>query len=490
MKHYIKQEVKRALRSRSLYIVILVFVLLGVLTGSEAVYNMHSSEPSMNNVNAYGAYFYKNGTYFIDSYFMWSSGKPVSSSSLSLTFLNGPQDNSFTLYNKSAFSGFVNTTFNASSGPVNKLVISLSADYSFIYGGSPLYGNVQFYNFTDPGYFGVLAQRFGSSYAKDSYVSLLSVILLEPGKAFAPLKLYMTSPFSSSSNYTYITTVHAQVSTIDVSPHILYHNYSGPVQYVYYNYKYIPENGSLSSPSSTIYFGPQDVAVTSPGPVMMLSALLNGFSIIYLLIIPVMAIVVGYSLFGSQKGEGILESVLVRPVTRTQIITVRYMISSFFLALAVFLMIAPIYLTPLVMGDGEFPSGTLSIIAIALFAESLTFLTITFLISVLGKKSDRIMSTSLLLFVVFSIVIPLLMSVMLSNSMLGSYTTSVYELVSFVNPSSIAGDVMRWGNSLISIILAGPHTLSPAYSIATMPVVLSWIILPLLYATFRWNKSD
>ncbi len=489
MKQYVKQEVRKALRSRSLYMVILIFALLGLLLGSETFYNVHSSEPPMNNVNAYGTYFYRNGTYFIDSYFMWSSGKPVSASYLSLTFLNPPQY-SINLYNRSAFSGFVNTTFNASSESVSTPVMSLSADYSFIYDDSSLSGSILFYNSTNPGYYGILAQRFSSSYINDNYASLSSVVLLEPGTSFAPLKLYLLSSFSSNSNYTYISTIHTQVSTIDISPNILYQNDSGQVQFTYYYYKYTAENGSVTSPGSEIYFGPQNLAVTAPGPVMMLSVLLSGFSVIYLMIIPVMAIVVGYSLFGSQKGEGILESVLVRPVTRTQIITVRYMISALFLALAVISMTVLIYLTPLVMGGGDFPSDTLSIIAIGLFAESLVFLTITFLISVLGKKSDRMIFASLLAFVAFSIVIPLLMDIVSSNNMLGSYTTSVYDLVSFVNPSSIAADIMSGGSSLIRIIIASPYSLSAVYSMATAPVALSWIILPLLYATFRWNKRD
>lgn len=489
MKHYVKQEVRRALRSRLLYVVILVFALLGLLIGAEALYNMHSSEPSMNNVNAYGTYFYRNGTYFIDSYFMWSSGKPVSASYLSLTFLNAPQY-AFSLYNNSAFSGFVNTTFKASSESISKPVLSLSADYSFIYDNSSISGNVLFYNSTNPGYYGILAQRFSSSYANDNYVEFSSVVLLEPGKAFVPLKLYLLSSFSSNSNYTYISTVHTQVSTVDVSPYILYHNDSGQVQFSYYNYKYTSENGSTSTSFSSIYYGPQNLVVTAPGPLTMLSVLLKGFSIIYLMIIPVMAIVVGYSLFGSQKGEGTLESVLVRPVTRTQIITVRYMISSLFLTVAVISMAVMIYLTPLVMEGANFPSGTLSIIAIGLLAESLAFLTITFLISVLSQKSDRIIFTSLLIFVVLSIAVPLLMAIVYSNNMLGSYTVNVYDLVSFVNPSSLTVDVLSGTSNLMSIIIAKPYSFSALYRIATAPVVLSWIILPLLYAISRWNQKD
>jgi ABC-type transport system involved in multi-copper enzyme maturation permease subunit len=96
------------------------------------------------------------------------------------------------------------------------------------------------------------------------------------------------------------------------------------------------------------------VTVAAPAPIMNFLNLIDFFTVIFLFFVPLISIVVGCNKFGEDKAESITDSILVRQVTRTQILLVRYCFSAAYIAIAFEAMVGLIYAKPFLVKSVNF----------------------------------------------------------------------------------------------------------------------------------------
>lgn len=126
--------------------------------------------------------------------------------------------------------------------------------------------------------------------------------------------------------------------------------------------------------------------------------------IIFSFFVPLVGIQAGYSTYARDRSTGILESVLVRPVTRTQIIVSRYV--AVLVASAVAIAMALLVLDAMAeVATGYFiPAVEVGGLFIGLWVEAVAFGGILFLIAHLVRSPGAVMGSSVVIFVVVDIV--------------------------------------------------------------------------------------
>lgn len=150
------------------------------------------------------------------------------------------------------------------------------------------------------------------------------------------------------------------------------------------------------------------VAVSRPQSAFQLNAeetivvLIMG--LIYAFFVPILGIQSGYSTYARDRATGVLESVLVRPVTRTQIILSRYI--AVVIASAIAIAIALGVLDGLAASEtgALLPAGQLGGLYVGLLVEATAFAGLLFLLAHLLRSPGAIMGSAVVVFVLIDIV--------------------------------------------------------------------------------------
>ncbi len=132
--------------------------------------------------------------------------------------------------------------------------------------------------------------------------------------------------------------------------------------------------------------------------VLLIMGLIYGF------FVPVMGIQTGYSTYARDRATGVLDTVLVRPVTRTQIILSRYLAVLVASALGIGGALALLDVMDLVEVGAALPLGQLVGLYIGLVVEAVAFAGILFLIAHLVRSPGAIMGSAVVVFVLIDIV--------------------------------------------------------------------------------------
>jgi hypothetical protein len=132
----------------------------------------------------------------------------------------------------------------------------------------------------------------------------------------------------------------------------------------------------------------------------------------------------------------------------------------------------------------------MEILFIGLFLEGLIFLSMTFLIYVKSMRFDKVIPRGLLFLVTLSIIISILLGALDSYNYPGKYSVPTYRLVTFINPSNSVQQFICQASVLWINIQNAQYYEEIFYRILFIPVLLCWILVPIVPAISSWNQRD
>jgi ABC-type transport system involved in multi-copper enzyme maturation permease subunit len=224
-----------------------------------------------------------------------------------------------------------------------------------------------------------------------------------------------------------------------------------------------------------------------------------GFGGIYMVyLVPLMAVLAAYSVYGRDRLTGVLEGVLARPVSRLGLATSRYLAVVGALCIAVLLaMVCLEGLVFWVYGAFLTLAAALTLLA-ALLVEIGAFTGITFLLSHRLKSAGGLLGISLgvvALFTVGWVVLPVLIAALTGTLFTPGYQTTMVQL-QFLNPVQFFGlSYDQLYQTVPNIVTFGeqamPHPSAYGITLGSLIVTgLAWTVLPLaafLYVVRHWD---
>ena len=249
-------------------------------------------------------------------------------------------------------------------------------------------------------------------------------------------------------------------------------------------------------------------AVTSPGvprpaikpPVTFAvqAGIFNIMNLIFLFLIPILAIFEGYIIYGKDRTNGVLESVVTRPTTKGQILFSR------FLACVVSILIALVAST-LIIDAGVasyFASGLPASMMIALIAAYLVsgaaFVGLVFLFSHLVKSQTSVLGLSITVYLIMGLfwstigILLLIFGMNLHPGTLGFDRAAV--ALAFVSPAYFGSNVVLYvtrTDMIGGIFSSGvsPATLGVTL-VSLVAVGVAWMAIPILSSYLMAKKFD
>ncbi len=243
----------------------------------------------------------------------------------------------------------------------------------------------------------------------------------------------------------------------------------------------------------------------SPKPVIKPSmthaaqaVIFNIMNAVFLFLIPVLAIFEGYIIYGKDRTNGVLESVVTRPTTKGQILFSRFFAcaASIFIGLLLSTLIidagvASYYATGLPL------SMMLALIAAYLVAGA-AFIGLVFLLSHLVKSQTSVLGLAITIFLVMVIFwdtitfLILILALKLSPGTIGFGKAEV--ILSFINPAYFGSNVVLYATD-VSLFggFFGTGINPAAYGVTLTSLVavgIAWMALPILSAYAMAKKFD
>lgn len=284
----------------------------------------------------------------------------------------------------------------------------------------------------------------------------------------------------SSYNYTFITllsdftvvNVPIDVNSNDaVSYNIALYNSSG--DYIW----------STSGPLSFL-----------PSPNAVLTVFYNFISTIMPGFVPLLAVLVGYFYFGKERVDGVLESIIVRPVTRTSVIASRFLASVLLFSIASIIGLAIIdilvgYFTGVYLFGSHFLYAYWGILVM-----SAGFIGITYLLSFQIRTSGSLIGISVAVYVTLSLMwqyLSLAIESAIGLPFGGKAFIQFYITMLYLSPGGYLplGGILATGSSPI----LGNLTHLSAYGL-TAPLFLAgglaWSVVPFFISLICFSRRD
>jgi len=233
--------------------------------------------------------------------------------------------------------------------------------------------------------------------------------------------------------------------------------------------------------------------IISPNINISASQIASGFlSGILSVFVPLMAILGAYSIYGRDRVSGVLESVLVRPVTRRSLLLSRFIAGLLASASAVLITILVVDLIFAVKLN-QYLSATFIFWSWAsLVVEVAAFIGLLFAISQLTKSTGALIGAGIGLFLVLDFLWQLIVFFALSAAGTGfgsDYALHIQTLLDFFNPSQYLALVQIYQSHTISGI---PVNIS-SYGVTLVTLLIdgvAWVLLPLLLALWLVVRRD
>ncbi len=213
---------------------------------------------------------------------------------------------------------------------------------------------------------------------------------------------------------------------------------------------------------------------------------------VYSVLIPLIAIIGSYTLYGRDCVTGVLESVLVQPVSRRGLALSRYF--STFIGMAIAISIAMGVVAGLVMYyTNLFLSTTFLLASIGAFiVELAAFIGIMMLLSRVLKSTGLLIGIGVGLFLVFDFLWSVILALVLELTRTGFGSTNYIGYLiagDFVNPAQFVQLVITYLTSQSSGVLISPSQ----YGI-TIPTIVAtgiiWVVLPVAGFLYLAIKRD
>jgi ABC-2 type transport system permease protein len=208
--------------------------------------------------------------------------------------------------------------------------------------------------------------------------------------------------------------------------------------------------------------------------------------------VPLMAVLGAYTVYGRDRVTGILESVLVRPVTRSGLLTSRYIAAVGGVGVAVFVTVLLIGLIIWIDTTQVLSTDFLLASTGALVVEVAAFVGLMFIISQFTKSTGALIGAGIGVFMVLDFLWNLLLFLALTaaGATFGSLTALHLQVdLSFLNPAQFLNLVQILQTNSISGIPVQPA----AYGVTVPSVVLAgliWILLPVFVALRLVSRRD
>ncbi|MEM1627106.1 MAG: ABC transporter permease subunit [Sulfolobaceae archaeon] len=202
-------------------------------------------------------------------------------------------------------------------------------------------------------------------------------------------------------------------------------------------------------------------------------------------IIPLMIVILSYSLYAKDKYSGVLEFLLARPVTRAGLLMTRYIGISLGTMVAILITVIIVtIISTLLFGLVLSPFG-LVVFTLSIIAESIALLGFFILVSQLTSSSGLYLGISIGLWIIFSFfynLIIIFVYIFTQNNIL----LNVLYYLNIINYYGLIGILV---NAVPSTFLSFSNIIyvSPAVTITTL---LIWIVLPIILSVQLVRKRD
>jgi ABC-type transport system involved in multi-copper enzyme maturation permease subunit len=213
-------------------------------------------------------------------------------------------------------------------------------------------------------------------------------------------------------------------------------------------------------------------------------------------LVPLMAVLAAYSVYGRDRVTGVLEGVLARPVSRLGLTSSRYLAVIAALGISVTAAVGTLdALIDWVFG-GFLPANVALAIYGALIVEVGAFTGLTFVLSHALRSGAGVLGSSLGLVALFTIgwiILLPLVGVLSGAFYTPGYGRTVLEL-QFVNPVQfiVLTEELYFG-AVLGVIPFGGMNAPSAYGITLAAVIadgLAWVVLPAAFLVFIVRRSD
>ena len=496
-----RYELRRALLSIPLIVVTVLIVLaaFGILATIAA-----SQPPPSTYPEESGAYYFTGGQYYFEFYAYTQSGSSISGANFTLQVFPSnqtPGSPTTSIANASGVTG--------STGLVSLALPLAGSNYTVLFdwtsptGPNTIYGPGVFIPVARPPP-GVV-EPFNSGFTNfvqtvQRFLTTDRLLIFYPGPngtappnyqiywAAPPNATLPAAPLPESNMHRLgaLTAAHQYFSLIVPQG-------SNPSRLSYLQVELFTTSGRLVATDTNLtasdFFPPA-------GGVAGTSVALGFGGTIMAYLVPLMAVLSAYSVYGKDRLTGVLEGVLARPVSRLGLATSRYLAVIVALCLAVTAAMASLDALIAWVYGGFLPFDVTLTLFAPLLVEVGAFTGITFVLSHALRSTGALVGIGLGIFALFSIgwlIIPNIIGGLTGTIFTPGYEHALIEL-EFLNPIQFLNlaETLFFG-SVQSLLGSGIATAPSAYGISYGSVIgvgLAWVLAPaalLVYVVRYWD---
>jgi len=219
---------------------------------------------------------------------------------------------------------------------------------------------------------------------------------------------------------------------------------------------------------------------------------IQGMMSLVQLLIPIIALMLGYSAINGEIEKGSMSSLLSLPVTRLEILLGKFIGLGSLLAITI---IIGFGFAGIVIGlnvpDVDYVRYLFFILATVLLG--LVFLAIALFLSSLFKKRSGAMGSAIFIWFLFNIILPIIfIGILVANSDIIDITTNApdwYHLINLFNPLQVYTNLINLGTGLS--IDSIPVAIPEYFSTYLMAFILAlWTIFFMLISYLKFNRRD
>lgn len=223
-----------------------------------------------------------------------------------------------------------------------------------------------------------------------------------------------------------------------------------------------------------------------------LGTTIQGMMSLVQLLIPIIALMLGYSAINGEIEKGSMSSLLSLPVTRLEILLGKFIGLGSLLAITI---IIGFGFAGIVIGlnvpDVDYVSYIFFIMATVLLG--LVFLAIALFLSSLFKKRSGAMGSAIFIWFLFNIILPIVfIGLLVANSDLMDITNNApdwYHIINLFNPLQVYTNLINLGTGLSTDTI--PIAIPEYYSTYLMAIILaSWTIFFMFISYLKFNRRD
>ena len=224
---------------------------------------------------------------------------------------------------------------------------------------------------------------------------------------------------------------------------------------------------------------------------------------IFGVLIPILAVFMGYLTYGKDRTSGVLESVVTRPVTKGQLVLTRFIASVIAILIALVIATFIIDVGQYTYSYKFIPASMIEALIWTYIVEGAGFLGLVYLFSHLLKSQSAVLGVSIGIYLIFALLWDLVETIVLVevfHASLGSLS-SLQGLVNFnfASPSGYARNVVMYitsSSTISGISVAGSfnNSINPAsygITLVSLGVIgFAWMVVPVILTYMLAKRFD